>query len=242
MGALMKTEHTKKEWQRGMKDALPMLIGLMPFALILGVQAAQNGMSWLETVLMMGLNFAGGSEFAVVGLWQNPLPVLLILTTTFMINSRHILMGAALAPYIRHLPKRKLLPTLFFMIDESWAVGIADAKRREQMGEVAYLNLPYYFGVVLSLYVMWISCGFIGSYFGAHLGDVSKLGFGMAFPAVFLVLVRGMWRGVQAAKPWLVSLITAALIYWLLPENGWYVLGGTLAGLTYAYFFGDEKC
>lgn len=237
----MLSENVKAEFKRGLKDVLPMLIGLIPFGLILGVQAGQKGMSWLETVLMMGLNFAGGSEFAVVGLWDNPLPVLLILTTTFMINSRHILMGAALAPYIRHLPKRKLLPTLFFMIDESWAVGIADAKKREQMGQAAYLSLPYYFGVVLSLYVMWVSCGFIGSYFGANLGDVSKLGFGMAFPAVFLVLVRGMWRSVQAAKPWLISLVTAALVYWVLPENGWYVVIGTLAGLAYAYFFGDDK-
>lgn len=237
----MLPETTKNELKRGLQDAFPMLVGLIPFGLILGVQAKQNGMSWLETVLMMGLNFAGGSEFAVVGLWQNPLPILLILTTTFMINSRHILMGAALAPYIRHLPRRQLLPTLFFMIDESWAIGIADAKRREQMGEAAYLNLPYYFGVVLSLYVIWVSCGFLGAYFGAYLGDVSKLGFGMAFPAVFLVLVRGMWQNFQAAKPWLVSLIVAILIYRLLPENSWYVIGGTLAGLGYAYFSGDEK-
>lgn len=235
----------EKDWQefkRGVKEVMPILIGIVPFGLILGVQAGQNGMSWLETSLMMGLNFAGGSEFAVVGLWQDPLPVLLILTTTFMINSRHILMGAALAPYIRHLPKRKLLPTLFFMIDESWALGIAEVKRREQMGETAYLNLPYYFGAVLSLYVMWVSCGFIGAKFGANLGDVSKLGFSMAFPAVFLVLVRGMWKGVQAAKPWLVSLIVAAITYLLLPENGWYVLFGTVSGLVYAYFsYSDER-
>lgn len=232
----MLPENTFQELKRGIKDVLPVLIGLMPFGLILGVQAAQNGMSWLETILMMGLNFAGGSEFAVVGLWNDPLPVLLILTTTFMINSRHILMGAALAPYIRHLPKRKLLPTLFFMIDESWAMGIAEAKRREKMGETVHLNLPYYFGVVLSLYVMWVACGFIGAKFGANLGDVGKWGFGMAFPAVFLVLVRGMWRNVQAAKPWLVSLIVAAITYLLLPENGWHVLIGTLSGLVYAYF------
>lgn len=235
------TNSSFREWQRGVKEGLPMLIGLMPFGLILGVQAAQNGMSWLEIGLMMGLNFAGGSEFAAVGLWSEPLPVFMIISTTFMINSRHILMGAALAPHIRHLPKRKLLPTLFFMIDESWAMGIAEAKRREQSGEVPMLNLPYYFGVVLSLYVMWVSCGLIGATFGTNLGDVAKWGFGMAFPAVFLVLVRGMWRGFQAAKPWLVSLIVAAGVHLWLPENGWYVVLGTLSGLVYAYFLEDEE-
>lgn len=231
-------EQTWPEFKRGIKDTLPILFGLLPFGLILGAQAAQKGMSVLETVMMMGFNFAGGSEFAVVGLWSNPLPVLLILTTTFMINSRHILMGAALSPYIAHLPKRKLLPTLFFMVDESWAVAIAEAKRHSQAGLPPF-SLPHYFGVCLSLYVVWIGCGFLGSHFGKHLGDVEQYGFAMAFPAVFLVLLKGMWRGFQAALPWLVSLITAALIYLCYPTGGWYVIGGTLAGLLYAYCSDD---
>lgn len=229
---------TQTEFRRGVRAVMPMLIGLMPFGLILGAQAVQQGMTPLELVLMMCLNFAGGSEFAVVGLWNEPLPIFLILSTTFMINSRHILMGAALAPYIRHLPKRKLLPTLFFMIDESWAMGIAEAKRREQLG-ATQLNLPYYFGAVLSLYVMWFSCGLIGAWVGPMLGDLERLGFGMAFPAVFLVLVRGMWRNMRAAEPWLVSLVVACVVYLFLPSNGWHVIVGTLSGLVYAYFRGE---
>lgn len=58
----------------------------------------------------------------------------------------------------------------------------------------------------------------------------------MAFAAVFLVLLRGMWRGVQAAVPWLFSLVTAAVFHLLIP-GGWYVLAGTLAGLVTAYLW-----
>ncbi|SUA24157.1 AzlC-like protein [Neisseria gonorrhoeae] len=53
-------------------------------------------MGRLEMLLMTGMNFAGGSEFATVNLWAEPLPILLIATITFMINSRHILMGRRL--------------------------------------------------------------------------------------------------------------------------------------------------
>lgn len=227
--------HTRSEFKQGAAQALPMLIGVLPFGLILGAQAAQKGMSVLETVLMMGLNYAGGSEFAVVGLWQNPLPVMLIITTTLMINSRHILMGAALAPYISHLPKRKLLPTLFFMMDESWAIAIARAKQQEQLG-LAPFSLAHYAGVSAVFYFGWIACGFVGSRFGSLLGDLEPYGFALAFPAVFLVLVKSMWRGLRPALPWLISLITAALIYRLHPQGGWYVIGGSAAGLAYAYF------
>lgn len=97
-------------------------------------------------------------------------------------------------------------------------------------------SLPYYFGTAAALYLLWISCGFIGARFGYLLGNVENLGFGMAFPAVFLVLMRGMWRTWRAALPWLASLISAAAVYLLSPHNGWYVLAGTFVGLAWAFF------
>lgn len=235
MGKRMNTE-----FKRGAKEVLPIMFGVIPFGLILGAQAGQKGMSVLETVLMMGLNFAGGSEFAAVGLWANPLPIALIVLMTAMINSRHILMGAAFAPLLRGLPLKKLLPALFVMTDESWAMSIADSKKREQAGLPAF-SYAYYMGTAVVLYVMWISCGFLGSLFGPMLGDVERFGFGMAFPAVFLVLMRGMWRGWRAARPWLISLVVAACTHLLLPNSGWYVILGTLAGLIFAYFAPIEE-
>ena len=121
----------QSEFLRGIKECSPMLIGLLPWALILGVQGGQKGMSWLEMLLMTGMNFAGGSEFAAVNLWANPLPILIIATVTFMINSRHILMGAAIAPYMRDMPLKKAMPALFFMCDESWALAFAEIQKRK---------------------------------------------------------------------------------------------------------------
>ena len=125
---------TRSEFVRGICESGPLLIGLLPFALILGMQGGQKGMSWLEMLLMTGMNFAGGSEFAAVNAWVHPLPIALIAGMTLMINSRHILMGAALAPYLRHLPMKKILPALFFMCDESWAMGMAEARKRRALG------------------------------------------------------------------------------------------------------------
>ncbi|MDO5638941.1 MAG: AzlC family ABC transporter permease [Neisseria sp.] len=226
------------EFRRGIKDCLPVLVGMIPFALILGVQGAKKGMSVLEMPLMTGLNFAGGSEFAAVGLWGDPLPALLIILMTFMINTRHILMGAALSPYLRNVPLKKALPALFFMTDESWAMGIADANKRRSRGLPAF-SLAYYMGVSLTLYVMWVSFTALGAAIGPALGDVEALGFGMAFPAVFLVLLRGMWKGLRAARPWLVSLAVAALVS-LFTDGAWYVPAGALAGLLAAWFWSAE--
>lgn len=228
----------QQEMMRGLTDSIPVIIGLLPWALILGVQAGQKGMSVLEVPMMTGLNFAGGSEFAAVSLWGDTIPVLLIIAMTFMINSRHILMGAAFAPYLRDIPLKKMVPALFLMTDESWAMSLADCQKRQAQGLPAF-SLAYYMGVSLTLYVVWIMCTTLGAVIGPSLGDVSKWGFGMAFPAVFLVLMRGMWKGFRAARPWLVSLIVAAIVA-LTIDGAWYVPAGALSGLFTAYLLGSE--
>lgn len=76
----------------------------------------------------------------------------------------------------------------------------------------------------------------LGALIGPLLGDLHPYGLDMAFAAVLLVLLKGLWKGVHAALPWLFSLVTAGLFYLLIPGGG-YVLAGTLAGLVSAYLW-----
>jgi 4-azaleucine resistance transporter AzlC len=214
-----------------------MMLSFVPFGLLLGAQASQKGFSLIEMPLMTGLNFGGGSEFAAVGLWTSPPLVLLIVAITFLINSR-LLMGAALAPYLKHLPKRRVLPALFLMCDESWAVGLSDARHRAASGHEFGFSLPYYLAVAAGLYLTWIVSTAVGAALGPAMGDVEAYGFDMAFVAVFLVLLRGMWKGPRAARPWLVSLLAAALTFLLVP-GAWYVAAGA-AGLLSAFLWAEE--
>lgn len=233
-------EHTQNEVRRGLVDALPVIAGFIPVALVLGAQAAQKGFSALQVPLLTGLNFAGGSEFAAVALWSSPPHVLLIVAITFLVNSRHLLMGAVLEPFLRHLPRRKVLPALFFMCDESWAMGLADARRRAQAGKRHTFSLRYYLGASLGLYLAWIAFTTIGAIAGPRIGNIEAWGFHMAFPAVFLVLLRGMWKGLHAARPWLVSLAVAAVTYLAAP-GAWYVATGALSGLAAAYVLAGSR-
>ena len=230
----------RTEFFRGMRESVPVLLGTLPFALVLGAQAAQKGLSVIEVPLMTGLNFAGGSEFAAIQLWTSPPHLLLIAAVTLLINSRHLLMGAALTPWLHGLPKRNVLPALFFMCDESWAMAYADAQKRVRDGARNPLSLPYYLGVSASMYGVWVSCTTLGALIGPSLGDVESYGFGMAFPAVFLVLLRGMWKGFRSARPWLVSLVVAAVVYLLVP-GAWYVAAGAVSGLVSAYCWGGNN-
>ncbi|WP_342747614.1 AzlC family ABC transporter permease [Neisseria iguanae] len=62
------------------------------------------------------MNFTAGSEFGAVNLWVHQLPVIMLFMITLMINSHHILMGAAHAPYMKTAPMKKVLPSLFLYV------------------------------------------------------------------------------------------------------------------------------
>lgn len=225
------------EFKRGVKTSVPLLLGIIPFALVLGAQATQKGFSTLEVSLLTGLNFAGGSEFAILEMWSNPPNIVMLMFITFLVNSRHLLMGASLAPYLRHLPNKTVFPALFFMVDESWAVSLADAQNKQsRLGYQRAFSMMFYAGLCFALYLMWVGFTSLGAVIGPVLGDISRFGFDMAFPAVFLVLLRSMWKGIRAARPWLVSLITAALAYLYLP-SGWYVPIGAISGIVFSLLF-----
>jgi len=94
-----------------------------------------------------------------------------------LINSRHLVMGASLAPYLNHLPRRKALPTLFFMYDENWDLTMADPTRRRAAGQEPAFSLGVYFAV-------WLASTTMGALIGTVLGDISRWVVDMAFPAV----------------------------------------------------------
>jgi predicted branched-subunit amino acid permease len=82
---------------------LPGLASL-PFGIGFGVAAAQKGIGTLDTVLMSGMVMAGTAQMVALDLWARPLPLLALFITVFVANLRYFVMGAALQPYLPHLP------------------------------------------------------------------------------------------------------------------------------------------
>lgn len=223
---------TQAEFFRGARAAVPVMLGFIPVGLILGATGAQASLSPLGMGLMSGLNYAGGSEFAALALWSAVPPALTVMMTTWLINSRHIMLSAALTPYVNHLPLPRTLLVFFLMCDETWALSMADINRRRHAGftDAAAFSLAFYLGVALTLWVTWWASAFAGAMIGTGLGDLSVLGFSMAFPAIFICILSGMWQGRARALPWLVSAVTAGLVSLSL-GTAWSAALGAVAGL-----------
>ena len=100
--------------RRGVRAALGLTIGLMPFGLVVGMAADAKGLSLLETLLMSGLVFAGTAQLVALELWKDPAPILAATLAVLVINLRMAPMGAALAPVLDRLHGIRLWGCLLY--------------------------------------------------------------------------------------------------------------------------------
>ncbi len=94
----------------GLRAVLPLLLGVAPFGVIYGVVALQSGIPALAAMAMSSIVFAGSAQFLLAQLAGVGAPVLLSAGAVGLINLRHALYSASVAPMLAHLPRRwKLL-------------------------------------------------------------------------------------------------------------------------------------
>ncbi len=210
------------EFRAGALAVLPAAVAVIPFGLLLGALAAQKGLSPLEVALMSMLVFAGSSQFVAVDIWTHPAPWVLLTFTALLINSRHVLMGASLAPKISYFGRGQSLLSLFLLADEIWA--LAEARSREHK-----LTFGYMMGLGAVLWVNWVFCTGLGATVGMVVADPAVYGFDFAFTAIFTGLVVALWRGAATGVAIAVSAAVATFTYLLVP-GPWYIAAGGVAG------------
>lgn len=205
----------------GVRDELPLLVGVFPFGLIYGTLALNAGISLAAAQAMSSILFAGSSQFAVAQLTSDAAPALIILLTVAVINLRHMLYSASLAPHLKDLSLRWKILLSYLMTDEAYAVAVLNYER---MGGLAFGHW-YFFGAGLALWTTWQASTAAGLWLGASLPATLSLDF--ALPLTFIAMVVPALRNRPAVAAALSAGIVALLAF-SLP----YKLGLILAALT----------
>jgi 4-azaleucine resistance transporter AzlC len=180
---------------------------------------------------MSVLVFAGSSQFAALGLWVSPLPVVAVIGTTLVVNLRHLLMGASLRPRFMGLKGWQKYLSLFFLNDEAWAITMGYYARGGHNG-------AFLLGTGLASTLAWPGSTVVGHVLGNVFANPQEWGLDFAFAAVFIGLLVGFWRGRQDVVPWVVAAFVAILAALFLPGK-WYILIGGLAGSLVGGFRND---
>lgn len=221
------------EWWQGVADIAPVLIAVAPIGMLWGTLAAGKGLSVVEAWLMSVLVFAGASQFVALEIWREPVPILLLTFTAFIVNVRHVLMSASISRHIPSIPKRLHPLVAYFLVDESWALGEKRALKQP-------LTLAYFLGVSIPMWMSWNIATVIGAVLGRSLGDPAAIGIDFAFSAMFISILMGFWKGSRTAAVLAVASFAAALAKLWVP-GAWYIVVGGVAGALVAALLHSEQ-
>ena len=211
----------RTEFLAGVRAELPITLGVVPFGLIYGVLAVSAGLPPPLAIASSSIVFAGSAQFIGAQLIGGGAPALVIWATTFIVNLRHLLYSAGLAPYTTHLapPWRWLLA--YLLTDEAYVVT---AVYYEQTGAPLALRHYFWLGSGLTLWSVWNLTTAAGVLFGTQVPASWSLDFTMALtfigmivplcryrPNLAAALVAGTVAVLANGLPYRLSIMVAAL-------------------------------
>ncbi len=214
------SEPSKIFWS-GVRAEFPLLIGVFPFGLIYGALALAAGLSWPEAQMMSSIVFAGSSQFIAAQLFHDSVPGFVIVMTIAVVNLRHMLYSASLAPYLASLSTRWKILLSYLLTDEAYAPSVI---RYENEGVTRYGHW-FLLGAGFSLWFLWQVSTAIGIFLGSAIPESWSLDF--ALPLTFIAMVVPVLKtrpSIAAA----LSAGTTALFAYSLP----YRLGLILAAMV----------
>jgi 4-azaleucine resistance transporter AzlC len=210
-----------RDFRRGMLATTPLAPGVIAFGLLYGMMAQQVGFSPWEAWAMSLIVHAGSAQFAVLAMWPTASVVSVILTT-LIINLRHMLMGASIAPRLRGLHPMWRVFLALWMSDESYALSVAAY-------EQGIGSHRYFLGANVGIYLLWTSSGLLGAFLGTAISDPGRYGLDLVFPLAFLGLLTAFLKDRVSVAVALIAGGLALMGSFLLPSS-WYVVVAGLLG------------
>lgn len=218
------TQRLYRDFRAGAQTVLPVLLGIVPFALIAGVAAVRLGFSpWIASALSVFV-FAGAAQLATLQLLHDGAPLLIILITVFFINLRFMMYSASIAPHFRGASAGTRAGLAYFLTDQPYVFGLYGFTERPMLAS----RIAFYLGVALPLWCCWQLGTIIGAQAGARLPEAWNLEF--AIPLVFLAMIMPAIRDKASVAAAMVGGLVAVAGHGLPWNLG--LIGGALAGIA----------
>lgn len=210
--------------RRAVVDATPIVLGYLPFGLIMGTTIARSpihdAVGWASSPLM----FAGASQLAAIELIDAGAGAIVVLATALVINLRHVMYSGGMAPWFRDAPRPFRLGAPYLLADPVYTMSalrfpeLPDARARRR----------YYLTLGLVLFVGWSSMTAGGIVVGAALPE--GLGLDLAVPLTFVALLVPAVEDRPTLVAALVGALVALVAHGLPLQLG--LLAGAVAGIA----------
>jgi 4-azaleucine resistance transporter AzlC len=218
---------------RGLYRALPIMLGYAPIGTAYGLLSRQAGCGVWVTLGLSVFVFAGASQFMAIAMIAGGASPAAIVSATFVINFRHVLMAASLSPFVSSWKKWQRAALGCMLTDESFVMhsrhfgdGGADSAAAIALNAAAYIT--------------WAAASGAGFYIGGLMGDPRKFGLDFALPGMFIGLLMPLCRDNSSA----ISAVAggfSALVLHMAGAGNWATFLGAVAGASVGLAFGKDS-
>lgn len=197
----------RRNFIEGVRAEMPLLIGVFPFGLIYGALAVDAGLSAPAAQMMSSIIFAGSAQFIMAQLVRENAPALVMIVTIAVVNLRHMLYSASLAPYLKDVSMKWKVLLSYLLTDEAYAPSILYYEKEGLQKQKHW----FVFGAGLSLWLTWQTSTAVGVFLGASVPESLSLDF--ALPLTFIAMLVPVLKKQPMIAAALSAGVTALLAY-----------------------------
>lgn len=207
----------------------PILLGVIPFGLIYGVVVNHAAIPGTLGQAMSTIIFAGSAQLITAQLFGEATPALIIIATGLIVNLRHLLYSASIAPLLEEIGTGWKMLLAYLLTDEAYAVVITHFESKLELD--SNYRKWYFLGAGLSLWGCWHICTALGIFVGGQIPESWGLDFSV--PLTFLALVIPALRDRAGVAAMLAAGLAAILLIQLPLRLG--LLTSILIGIAVGY-------
>ena len=207
-------------------DAAGLSVSAIAFGLVYGLAARSAGFSLVEMLAMSAFVLAGAAQFAAIGLVTGGVPWLAILLLTTLLNARHILYSAALAPWLAGRPRLERAAIAYVLTDETFGLTLPHFRR------LGHADVGGYWIATAFIVPVWFAANLVGFLGGQGIPDPTRIGIDIVFPAAMAGIAAALVTGRRELVAAVAGAIIAVGVGLLVGPSAGIVAGGLIAPLV----------
>ncbi len=219
----MASSRPKSCYRRGVREGVPFVFVVVPFAMFFGLIATEAGMSVGQTFGFSAVVIAGAAQFAALQLMTEGAPAAGVIATALAVNLRMAMYSASLAPHLGAAPLGQRLLIAYLNVDQAYAMSMVKYETEPELSVPE--KVAYFLGVATPVLPTWYAGTLVGALAGQAVPETFSLEF--TVPVAFLAIVALMLR-TRAHWAAAATSVGVALTLGHLPLN----LGLLFAGLA----------
>jgi predicted branched-subunit amino acid permease len=196
-------------WREGALYTASISPSYIMFGTVCGLASKQAGLDIVQAFALPALVFGGSAQIVITALIIAGAPLLVVIASGIMVNSRMAVYSAIISTWMRQAPQRQRTAVASLIVDQTYA-GIEGFRARSPDSPHW---VDFYLSSGITLWAWWLLCNVVGYVAGAIVPAHWQLDFvvPLSFVAVLAPIVKRLHMGLAAGLGAMLGVLFYAL-------------------------------